>query len=348
MEIHQKGFGALTALVIVAVLAFAGCGGDGDAEQPSAGGGEDIVIGFTSLGFHVPALAEARDGALAKAKELSDRPGVGQVTIKYITADTAEAQLQAVENLLAQQVDAIAIDPNDTEAISPAVAKANAAGVPVVMWVGGAARGDVATTIVSPEKKGGFDIATWTFEKLEGEGQVALLQGDKAHEAGGLREEGFGEAMRDFPGIERVSYGEAEWTRDVGERVAQNFLTRSPSLDAIVALNDEMAHGALAAAKARGVADDLIVTGYNGQCSALASVSEGEMAATLYQPFRDIGAKTVEASVKAVRGEQLPDQIEMPAVVVDEAAIDQIASGTEGDASSGLVASVEVAMNGCS
>jgi ribose transport system substrate-binding protein len=300
---------------------------------------EGPKIGFTSLGFFVPALAEARDGALAQAAELG-------ATVEYITADDAPAQHRAVENLIAKQVDVLAIDPNDSQAIAEAVKLANAANIPVVMWVGGAASGDVATTIVSDEKQGGYDIAKWTFEAMGGEGKVALLQGDKAHQAGALREEGFRTALAEYPGVELVAYGEAKWARDVGERTANNFLTQAPDLDAIVALNDEMAHGALSAAQARGLTD-LIVVGYNGQCDAIKAVLDGSFAATLYQPFGDIGARAVQVAVDIHAGKPVDERINMPATPLDKTLADQIASGDASSASPGLVASVQRAVAGC-
>jgi ribose transport system substrate-binding protein len=301
---------------------------------------DQTVVGFTSLGFFVPALAEARDGAIAKAAELG-------VKIEYITADDAPTQQRAVENLLAKQVNVLAIDPNDSEAISQAVLLANKTNVPVVMWVGGAKSGKVATTVVSDERQGGYDIARWTFQRMGGKGKVGLLQGDKAHQAGALREQGFREALKEFPNIQLAGYGEGKWARDVGERVATNMLTQAPDLNAIVALNDEMAHGALAAAQARGRAGDLIVTGYNGQCDAIKAVLDGTMAATLYQPFRDIGAKVVEVSVSAAKGETLPDKINMPALVLDKPLAQKVAGGTASDVSPGLVASAKAAAAGC-
>jgi ribose transport system substrate-binding protein len=123
------------------------------------------------------------------------------------------------------------------------------------------------------------------------------------------------------------------------------MLTQAPDIAAIVALNDEMAHGALAAAGARGA--DILVTGYNGQCDAIQAVLAGEMAATLYQPFRDIGARVVEAAVAVANGEAQPETIEMPAVVLDKELADAIAAGTAADASPGMVASVQAAASGC-
>lgn len=300
---------------------------------------ETLTIGFTSLGFHVPALAEARDGALARGEELG-------VQIEYITADDAATQHRAVENLIAKQVDVLAIDPNDSQAISEAVTLANEAGIPVVMWVGGAKSGTVASTIVSAEQAGGYDIARWAFTALGGKGKVALLQGDKGHQAGFLREEGVRQALAEFPDIELVGYGEAKWARDIGERTASNLLTQTPDLDAIIALNDEMAHGALAAAEARGLTD-LLVTGYNGQCDALKAVLDGKMAATLYQPFRDIGARVVEVAVAIGAGDDVESHIDMPAVAIDTAAAGQIAAGTSEVATPGMIASVTRAAAGC-
>ena len=213
------------------------------------------------------------------------------------------------------------------------------------MWVGGAKSGDVASTVVSDEKKGGYDIAHWLFEHMGGKGKVALLQGDKAHQAGALREEGVCQALSEFPGIELAGYGEAKWARDTGERTASNFLTQAPDLNAIIALNDEMAHGALAAVQARGM--NVMVTGYNGQCDAIKAVLGGQMAATLYQPFRDIGAKVVEVSVDVVNKKPVDAKINMPAVPLDKELAEKIAAGTATDASAGMVASVKAAGAGC-
>ena len=153
------------------------------------------------------------------------------------------------------------------------------------------------------------------FEHMGGKGKVALLQGDKAHQAGALREEGVREALAEFPGIELAGYAEAKWARDTGERTANNLLTQAPDLNAIIALNDEMAHGALAAVQARGM--NVLVTGYNGQCDAIKAVLGGQMAATLYQPFRDIGAKVVEVAVEVANKKPVEAKINMPAVPLD-------------------------------
>jgi ribose transport system substrate-binding protein len=214
------------------------------------------------------------------------------------------------------------------------------------MWIGAAKSGKVATTVLSDEKQGGLDIAKWFFQKI-GSGKVALLQGDKGHQAGSLREAGFREALTSFPNISLAAYGEAKWNRDVGARVADNFFTQNADLKGIVALNDEMAFGAIAAAEARQWPTPLIVTGYNGQCDALKSILQnGKLSATLYQPFRDIGAKVVDLAIRIGKGEKLDDTIVVASIVVDNALAKQ-ALGDAAGVSDGLKFSVKRASDNC-
>ncbi|MBN9075810.1 MAG: sugar ABC transporter substrate-binding protein [Rhizobiales bacterium] len=300
----------------------------------------DTVIGFTSNGFQIAALAEARDGAMEEAKKKG-------VRIDYITAKDAADQQRAVESLIAKHVSVIAIDPLDAVAISESVRAANEAGIPVVMWVGSAKEGKVAATVLSDEMTGGYDIAKWTFAKMSS-GKFALLQGDKGHQAGALREKGVRKALTEFPAITMSDYGEAKWNRDIGARVADNFLTRTPDLKAIIALNDEMAFGAIAAMEARQWPQPMIVTGYNGQCDALKSVLEGgKLSATLYQPFRDIGAKVVDLAVDIVAGKQVDQTVMVPSIVVDPELAKKALDETSADISSGLRHAVKRAAAGC-
>jgi ABC-type sugar transport system substrate-binding protein len=307
--------------------------------SPQVARAADFVVGFTSLGFEVAALAEARDGAMAEA----ERRGV---KIDYISARDAVGQQRAVESLIAKRVNVLAIDPIDSASIAEGVRAANDAGIPVIMWIGAAKSGKVATTVLSDEKQGGLDIATWFFGKV-GSGKVALLQGDKGHQAGSLREAGFREALASFPKISLAAYGEAKWNRDVGARVSDNFFTQNSDLKGIVALNDEMAFGAIAAAEARQWPTPLVVTGYNGQCDALRNIlQDGKLSATLYQPFRDIGAKVVDLAIRIGKGEKLDETIVVPSIVVDSTLAKQALNDAP-SVSDGLKFSIKRASENC-
>lgn len=301
---------------------------------------EDITIGWTSYPADIPVIADAIDGGKDEAERLG-------VNLEFALSAGAVAQANAVDNLLALGVDIIAIDPEDSRAIGPSVVKANEAGVPVVMWIGdNLGDGETASLISSDEELGGYTIAKWGFEKLGGKGRIALIQGTKAHQAGLLRENGFRRAMEEYPGIEMVAYGEANWMRDRANVLAADMLTRDAEMDFIFALSDAMAKGIYSTAKLAGATP--MVTGYNGDCETLNSVWEGRITATLYQGWRDIGAQVIRTSIDVAKGMEVDKVIIMPTFVVDRAAMEQISAGSYEGATPGLGADVERAINGCS
>lgn len=301
---------------------------------------QDVTIGWTSYPADIPVIADAIDGGKNEAARLG-------VKLEFALSAGAAAQANAVDNLLALGVDVIAIDPEDSKAIGPSVKKANEAGVPVVMWIGdNLGGGETATLISSDEELGGYTIAKWGFERLGGNGRVALIQGAKAHQAGLLRENGFRRAMEEFPGIELVAYGEANWQRDRANVLAADMLTRDPDLAFIFALSDAMAKGVYSAAKLAGATP--MITGYNGDCETLNSVWEGRITATLYQGWRDIGAQVIRTSIDVAQGKPVDKKIIMPIFVVDKEAMDQISAGTFQGATPGLSADVKRAIGGCS
>jgi ABC-type sugar transport system substrate-binding protein len=301
---------------------------------------QDVTVGWTSYPADIPVIADAIDGGKTEAEKL----GVG---LEFALSAGAAAQANAVDNLLALGVDVIAIDPEDSKAIGPSVKKANEADVPVVMWIGdNLGGGETVTLISSDEELGGYTIAKWGFEQLGGKGKVALVQGAKAHQAGQLRENGFRRALAEYPDIELVAYGEANWMRDRANVLAADMFTRDPDIAFVFALSDAMAKGVDSAAKAAGASPK--ITGYNGDCETLNSVWNGDITATLYQGWRDIGAQVVRTSLDVAEGRQVPPKIVMPTFVLDKPAMEQISAGSYQGATEALVADVERAIGGCS
>jgi len=301
---------------------------------------QDVTVGWTSYPADIPVIADAIEGGRAEAEKL----GVG---LEFALAAGAAAQANAIDNLLALGVDVIAIDPEDSKAIGPSVKKANEAGVPVVMWIGdNLGGGETETLISSDEEEGGYAIAKWGFEKLNGDGKVALVQGAKAHQAGQLRENGFRRAMEEYPSVELVAYGEANWMRDRANVLASDMFTRAPDIEFVFALSDAMAKGVESAATAVGASP--MITGYNGDCETLNSVWNGTITATLYQGWRDIGAEVIRTSLAIAEGKDVPEKIVMPTFVIDKSAMEQIQAGTYEGGTEGLKADIERAIAGCS
>ena len=318
-------------LAASATLAIVAAGGTAKAK--------DLVIGWTSYPADLPVIADAIDGSKTAAAAIGAK-------MQFALSAGAAAQANAMDNLITLGVDVIAIDPEDSKAIGPSIKKANEANIPVVMFIGdNLGDGKTVTLISSDEEAGGYNIAKWAFEQIGGKGKVALVQGAKAHQAGQLRENGFRKAMAEFPGIELVGYGEANWMPDKANTLAADMLAKDPDLKLIVALSDGMAKGVAAAVKAAGV--NPVVTGYNGDCETLNKVWTGQIAGDLYQGWRDIGGQVVKTSADIVAGKTIPPKIIMPVTIVDKPLMEKINGGSTDGVTPGLVADVKHAVAGC-
>ena len=127
----KKFFSVLLVLTLVAAAAFATGANEAEAED----GQYKMVLLVKSLGNGF--FEACDDGAQDAAAEL------GNMEVVYMgpSQSTAEGQIEIIETLIAQKVDAIAISANDRDALVPVTKKAMAAGIKVISWDSGIAPG---------------------------------------------------------------------------------------------------------------------------------------------------------------------------------------------------------------
>ena len=89
-----------------------------------------------------------------------------------------------------------------------------------------------------------------------------------------------------------------------------------PGLRAIFASNDNMALGAIEALRTAKMLDQVMIVGFDGNPNAAESILKGELAASVAQRPAVMGAMGVEAVLKLVAGEELPDEIDTGAELV--------------------------------
>jgi len=127
---------------------------------------------------------------------------------------------------------------------------------------------------------------------------------------------GFADALENHPGIERVATLQGEYQQAAGYRVMDAFLATSRvQPDAVLAANDAMALGALAALEARGMR--AIVTGVNALPDAIEAIKRGAMLATADFDALKISCIATEAAIRYLRGETVPREIILPVQIVD-------------------------------
>jgi ribose transport system substrate-binding protein len=148
--------------------------------------------GGVGNGFREEQVCTAKAEALASGQ-------VSELTTIHRNTDAA-GQLQDIRDLIAADVDAIVFNPNDVEALNPALEEATAAGI-VTVGVDGPNNNPESYKLYNNQVEYAKLGAKWLFDKLGGTGTVYYMRGFAGHPADTDRDTGFKEVLKDYPGI---------------------------------------------------------------------------------------------------------------------------------------------------
>lgn len=307
---------AVLVLGTIAIAALAaGCGGGNGGEGGNDGGEEGARLGLSISTLNNPYFVTLRDGAQAAADE------AGVELIVTDAQNDASTQQNDIQSFVTQQVDAVLVNPVDSEAIVPAVEAANQADISVLALDRAAEGGEVATTIISDNIEGG-QLAGEELINLVGEGAVAQLEGIPGTDAQRDRGQGFEQGLEGQDVVEIVASQAAGFDRAEGLNVTQNILQANPDIQGIFAQNDEMALGAVQALGERAGSEVQIV-GFDAIDDALQAIQEGTMNATVAQQPDEIGRLGVENAMQITAGETVDEQIPVEVNLVTEENVEE-------------------------
>jgi ribose transport system substrate-binding protein len=297
----------LFVLVLLATFALAAVACNRDAGPKT--GRPRIALVMKTL--NNPFFIDMQRGAEEAAKRLD-----ADLVVQAAERETdVERQMQIVENLIQAHVDALALTPSGSREVVPAVAKANAAKIPVVIVdtrldaaAASAAGVNTVTFVGSDNYRGGQIIGDYLVKAANGRAKVAVLEGIPGHETGVSRVRGFRDAVKSSPGVTIVASQPANWERDQGFTVFQNILQAHADIDTVFACNDIMALGAIEAIAAAGRTGKIRVLGFDAIDDARKAIADGRMEATVAQFPDEMGRSAVEAALHAVKGESVPKE----------------------------------------
>ena len=282
---------------IITLLAVATLCGCGQQQPPGPNGEKPIVIGVTLLNLSNEFIVKLNQAMAAKAKELG---------VKLIVNDaerSADRQNQQVESFIAQKVDAIILNPCEVEASSPAVEKALAAGIPIVN-VNSETKSTPTAFVGSHDEESARIAMEYIAKRLNGQGNVVMMQGFMGQAAQIKRDAGAREVLARQPGLKLLAEQTAEWDRAKALTLMENWLlAHGDKIQAVFAQNDEMGLGAVLALEQAGRKDRVIVVSVDGIGDALRAVQAGRLDATVFQDAQGQGAAAVATAVAIVRHE---------------------------------------------
>ena len=244
-------------------------------------------------------------------------------TLVYLAPTKAynlEEQTRLVDDLIASGVDGIVLVPVDSEGMVPAVERVNAAGIPLALANTNAYGGERVTFSAVENYEAMEQIANYMVDELGGEGKVIVLEGTAGSQTAIDRFAAITDVMAANPGIEMVSQT-AEFSRAKGLEVMENLIQAHPEFDAVMGVNDEMALGALEAMEAAGVAEGVIISGFDGNSDAVLAIKEGRILVTMFQDGPSQAGDALMALYDFLAGEDVPERIKTDAKIIDAANI---------------------------
>ena len=248
-----------------------------------------------------------------KTDEAAIKKALDAKGAKYISADAQGSptkQLTDVESLISKGADVLIILAMDSEAILPAVKKASDEGIPVIAY---------DRLIESP------NVLYITFDNVgvgrmmakailaaKPAGNYAFIKGDKGDPNADFLFSGIKEVLGPAMQAGKIknvgkSYTDG-WKPDNAQKNMEQILTKNNNkVDAVVAENDGMAGGVVAALAAQGMAGSVPVSGQDGDHAAINRIALGTQTVSIWKDARDLGRISGEAAVDLANKKKMTD-----------------------------------------
>jgi D-allose transport system substrate-binding protein len=265
---------------------------------------------------------------IAAAKGVDEGAKEAEVDIILAAGDTgqmAETQVSACETMLERKPAVMIVAAINSTILLPCLKHFDEMKIPVVDFDDNLdpettkkAGVEVAFHIGSDNEAAGAKGADYLVSVLgkDARGPVLVIEGLSGNVTGQKRARGFvAELKRQAPGLDIVASLPGDWDSLKAADIANHTLERNPDLVAIFCANDDMALGAVEAARSKGK-DKVVVIGVDGTQSALKSIRAGRLNASVAQLPYLMGIQAVEESKRALAGEKLPEFVDVPTLVL--------------------------------
>ena len=243
------------------------------------------------------------DGAKAHQKAHASEYTLLANGIKDET-DTA-AQIKMVEQMVAQRINALVIAPADSKALVAVIKNAADRGIVVInidnqLDAAALKEKNLKVPFVGPDNRAGARlVGDFLAKQLQSGDKVGIIEGVSTTFNAQQRTLGVQDAMK-AAGMTVVAVQSGQWEIDKGNTVAAGMLREHPDLKALLAGNDSMALGAVAAVRASGRTGKVQVVGYDNISAIKPMLKDGRVLATADQFAAQQAVFGIETALKAL------------------------------------------------
>jgi erythritol transport system substrate-binding protein len=286
----SKTLAALAAGALIA--ATAACGGSDAA--PGKAEGADVANPDSTLITHItnepsnPFWAASGDAVKKEGEALGY-----EVTVLAHNGDTKK-ESDMVDSAITNKSAAVILDPANADGSIGAVERLVSAEIPVFLVNAEINQQGLAKSQLVSNNAQGAALGAQEFVKaMDGSGKYVELMGPASDNNAATRSNGFKTVLTQYPDLELLDSQVADWDQKLGHDKMQSMLQAHPDLKGVIAGNDQMALGAIAALKEAGKLEDVVVGGFDGAPDAARAVEEGNLVYSVLQPVVDFSTEAV-------------------------------------------------------
>ncbi len=279
---------ALAALLLVATAA--GC----SRQSTGSGGSSAVNVGNGAANGVLVGADQPREDSdfwSAYAGYMGPKAAAAGVTLANTSSDNDSNRLKSnVDTLLAKNVKALIIAPQDTAAVKPALAAAAAKSVPVVSVDTRPDAGGAYMVVRADNRAYGTKSCEYLGQTLHGTGKVAEFEGDLASINGRDRTEAFADCMKSkYPGIKVIAIP-TDWEADKSASGLQDKLLTDPDINGIYMQASIFLQSTLALLQREnklvktGQPGHIAIVSNDGVKSEFSAIDNGQIDATISQP----------------------------------------------------------------
>lgn len=239
-----------------------------------------------------------------------------KLIVKYGEFDI-EKQVVQINEFIAKKVHAIILAPCNSRAIGRAISKINTEGIPVftVDIANNSPQGKAVSHIASDNKEGGRQAAQMISHALNGRGKIVIINHPDVTSVFD-RVVGFREEMTKHPDIRIIADVPAWGQRDRAMAIMEEILLMVPDVDAVFAINDDSALGALDACESAG--KKIVIVGYDATPEAKKAILDGRIYGDVVQYPNKIGSIAIQTIHDYFNGKKVSGKILVPVGVYNK------------------------------
>lgn len=276
------------------------------------------VIGLVMKSLAAEFFQSMQAAAISHAERRGD---LTLIPVGTETQTEVAMQVQLVEDLIAQKVDALVVIPIDSVALVEPVARAIEKGIKVInvdvmldsdqMQVF-----NIDPPFVGPDHTLAAKIAGDVLARQLGQGgRIVIIEGIPSAMNAQQRRQGFMQAVEqnDLALLDTCS---ANWEQEQAYDIFSEMLAQVADIEGVMCANDAMALGVMQAIEASGLQQPIYTVGIDNDVAIRPLIKDGRMLASIDLLGKEMVASSIDFAIDALAGKERRGWIKTPIQVI--------------------------------